>query len=45
MSWPCRHRPASSLKESLDPKPASYTIGLLRMALVMDTMLGPVEAI
>lgn len=45
ISWPCRHRPAYNLKESLDPSPARATSGLLNKAWVILTMFGPVDAI
>jgi hypothetical protein len=45
ISWPWRHKPASSLKESLDPKPAHYKVGFFNNLSVILTICEPVPAI
>lgn len=40
ISWPCRHKPASTRSESLAPKPAGLTIGFLNNRSVSFSILS-----
>ncbi len=45
MSWPCKHKPAYNLSESLQPKPANSAPFLVNIAYAILTILGPDDPI
>ena len=45
ISCPCKHKPAYSLNESLEPRPAHYNNGFLSKLWVILTIWEPLPAI